>query len=407
MKKISMLMIACMMAMIFASCNKNENEEDPTVKSLEPAEQGTYMINTVSSLVDQIEADDFQPVADVVKKYGAFGFSNLIKKNPTFENAIMMALQAMIQPDSSVIISLPAFNGKYTIGKDSTITIESADDIQIIDKTGTKEYALALDYSGDTFTVPVSTGESKTQQIYAAIPKNIDLSLTCDGKEIAAVDLSADFSFHSTLDKFDSSKDFVTVSGLVALCGYILDITNASIKDSKINLAAEFEKNGQNLLKASLDINNVSITDAKVKNLGDASAYLSIMNAVQVKANAPSFLAVAALAQQYANEENPTQTVAQKYADQFNGLFTASVYYGSDVEQSQLYVAPYYSTMSEKWIFLPGVKIGDNVYTLSNYEGYFTQKQVEDLMSKIIAKVTDFSKLLMQIELPAGVIIIF
>lgn len=315
---------------------------------------------------------------------------------------------------------LSNFTGHFTAGKNSW-TKTAADDLQFnfTDQDG-NPCTLKLTTSGKTITVPMGESEGVydyradgndfyiTQEYfdeYIEVPENIELTLTQNGKTVAAATVKSDLSKVDT-ENLDLNKLALSTSATCEIEGYTLQVNRVaySFETGNAEVTVSLTKGNKALLSGSITAKNVKVNldseneDAGILTSGDGvNVSLNVLGKVRIEGVCDNLGDVVDYLQNCdAHKYDESNFKANlKLANEF--LHLGTYFDNSSTKQTDVILGakfvetPWSSSGKGYWTCEPLLKFDDN--TTYSFGDYFNEDSFKPLINSFTDLLQSFADL--------------
>lgn len=269
-------------------------------------------------------------------------------------------------------------------GKSSTIMIEDCFDSDEYDQDWDGDGIISEWEKGGYYNEngDYVKGCRDKEKISVVVPENIKLTAKYGSEKYVDVQLKTSFNVNGALNIEDYEINVPAVNSAVAsisgdfnLLDYNLNLSEFSKNAGKGAFSATFKKGKELLASAKMDIDGFKVTD-DVDNdveINKMTVDFDVIGDVQVKG---SLYSEAFKAETY-DPRNEAQV--REIADKISKAMDLGIYFGSNVKQASVKVAPYFD--EGYWDYEPVLVFNDG--TSYSFEEYFNENDFSELLDKL------------------------
>ena len=332
--------------------------KDDFVMPTNPDEQKQTLENTATALMDDLAAENFEDVADLVaymaEEYSEYNFSELEDWSDDCFKAMVGALKDTVVEEwgsSAVdiyryydqIISFSNFTGKFEAKAGKWKRTDANDlSFHVKDEQG-NPCVLRLTTSGKT--KKVYAGENKdwknnyydeetdkyvyevdVYDTYINVPEKLTVTIDQNGKNIARLILNIDLSSMKGED-FDLSKDKYNATATFEFNGYSINLDRLRYApESGSAISVNFKKNSKTLLSAKIS-GDIDVTNEEFFGSVNNNIEFDVMGDIQVKGIVAGDISDLARKMDELYEHDTNEKEFKKALDKINNMFDLNLYY--------------------------------------------------------------------------------
>ena len=370
-------------ALMMTSCGSDNYDypepEKPAGMTVE--EQKAKLDNVVSLLIGEVKTEEIKEANDLLtyamNHYVVSKDYNIGGLTTKYVLGLVKCQDRSLSDVGGYFLKLSAFTGKFTATKSGWVDSGQSDDVEMtfLDENGV-ECTLVLKASDDHYRYDNNAKINEIPCIYA-IPKQIEATLTRDGKQMAYVVVNP-------VVKGEGGKDAIMandVMGTLRFRSYSYDIlceksdisgTQGCALNTTINLGADKTIKTTLTTEKQLYAKDTTVADSVVLTSSNpAKLHIDLLGKVVADGNISDLKAVT----DYLNEARRNNTDQQAFKaalDKVNGCLNIGVYYDNSDERmaSMILMAGVdrdQTTGKEVWNIQPAVYFSDGTsYLLSD-----------------------------------------
>ena len=375
---------------------------------LTEAQQKQKLEETAKELMAKVSANDFNAIKEL-GDYVDRTFDNTDSRivENWFNACVDACLVSETDDEIKNLYSASNFTGIFELQGNKWEQTGNADYLQFMfsDESG-RECVITLTHSGkdtkvhhesfddEDYIYSPDWTSSYTRRVENAymIPENISLSLTQDGKELAAMDMKTSISIGS--GDFDYTRDKAEVSVNAEVSRYKITVNKAAFNAGKnASASAELSINGETLITASGSVDGHIYEDADpdVKNV---AINLDILGKVQLRGTSKD---AGKMIEYYdlASSNDQDEAAFKEYVKKGNELLDVKLYFdGSSTSSAymEMYALEEGYPGYEYWNYEPVIRFADGT-GYATIEDYFDEGYFDSVIKTFENLVEDFTNL--------------
>ncbi|MBR4967827.1 MAG: hypothetical protein IKY19_06330 [Bacteroidaceae bacterium] len=332
--------------------------KDDFVMPTNPDEQKQTLENTATALMDDLAAENFEDVTELVaylaEEYSEYNFSELEDwSDDCFKAMVGVLKDSVVEEWGSYgvgiyryydqIISFSNLTGKFEAKAGKWKRTDANDlSFHVKDEQG-NPCVLRLTTSGKTKKVYAGenrdwknyyydeeTGkyvdEYDVYDTYINVPEKLTVTIDQNGKNIARLIFNIDLSSMKG-EEFDLSKDKYNVTATFEFNGYSINLDRLRyVPESGSAISVNFKKNSKTLLSAKIS-GDIDVTNEEFFGSVNNNIEFDVMGDIQVKGIVAGDISDLARKMDELYEHDTNEKEFKKALDKINNMFDLNLYY--------------------------------------------------------------------------------
>ena len=395
----------------------------PVPDDMSPIEQKEFMEQVAINILDEFKAKNFESVTDLTEylceEYSDYDTDEIDEWFEDYLDDISRFIGESSEKNYwgyeyydnyERLYKLSNLKGKFT-AKNYEWVYEKSNDLQFVVKDMYGQTCVAkLTTSGDVKKVYVgSTEDWRDYEYYdgmyhdyydvyentIAVPECIELTLTQGNKTIIKVVVNTDLSSMRG-EEFDLSKDSYSVSAIVTIENYEINLQKVSYKAGRdASVSYKMKHSGKELISivvsADVDASNDDFNSCK-----NANVNIDIMGDIQIKGKCSDVIRYCEYLDE-AEDNDDNENKFKSYINMANSLLDLGVYYqGKKYKYANVIMEPAVdkSYYYEEWYCDFVIYFNEDKTTYTLFEVFFNDKDFKSVIRKFENLVDSFSDLL-------------